>query len=706
MSFFDNFSKKAILILNSVLMVVAVLVTFFSITTGSYIREKENIQVGSVATKKYVAPVDTVDTIATERLKEEARDSVSPLYKHNPYVEQESRQDVSDFFNELDSMLLRYDNGESLDSLLQETSFKLPVVLTYSQYVSYNSLSQFDRYTFVDDIQSIIRYVYEQGVTDDGEDKACELAKERISTLSWSDTLKEMASAIMSSAINPNLVIDEESMEASRERKVSEVSDVIIKKNQKIVDEGEVITQDIYDRLELLNLIDNESSDNILPIMGSFIVSAMIFIAVSIYLYSQKRQSIYKPSEMLMLFTIYIITVVVFRLTAHMTNFSPIPTVIFAMLTSILIDLNTALVFNVFVAVIGTFIFNGDMQYALYFVVTGTFSALFMQYTDRRNRIIFVAFGVFLVNFITRFSLALFFESGYSVNLLKDGYYSAIIGVVCLIITIGSLPIWEAVFEANTTIKLLELANPNNELLRKLMIEAPGTYHHSLMVANLAERASLDIGANATLVRVGAYYHDIGKLKYPMYFSENQMGENPHDNLDPYSSAKIIIQHIQNGIDIANEKRLPKSIKSIIQEHQGTTLVKYFYFKATKRYSDEGVDEADFRYKGPIPESRESAIVMLADSVEAGVRSIMKDGNDIGRADEMIKNIIKDKLDDGQLNNCDLTMKDLETIRHSFVKVFEGMYHQRVSYPKSEELKEASKHNKEVMEKKEKEKEK
>lgn len=703
MNFSENFSKKAILILNTVLMIAAIVITLLSITTGSYIQEKENVQIGSIATKKYIAPADTVDTVATEKLKEAARESVSPLYKHNPEIEEESIQAVSEYFNELDEMLKKYDEGESIDNLLKATSFKLPVALSYTQYVTYNSLSTQEREEFISDIQEIIQYVYDQGVTGDTKEKADELASERINSLDWNTNLKEMAITIMSGAITPNLVLDEESMEAAREKKASEVSNVIIKKNQKIVDEGEVITQDIYDKLVLLNLIDNEAVNNFIPLAGSVIITLLIFFCVAIYFISQRKYAVYHTNEMLMLFFIYVITVIILRFTANITNFSIIPTVIFAMLISILIDTKIAVIFNVFLSIVGTFIFNGDMQYALYFVITGTFAALFMQYTDKRNRIIIVAFGVALVNFVTRFALGLFFQNGFNNSILTDSITAGVVGIFSLIITIGSLPLWEAVFEANTTIKLLELANPNNELLRRLMIEAPGTYHHSLMVANLAERAALDIGANATLARVGAYYHDIGKLKYPLYFSENQMGENPHDNLEPHSSAKIIIQHVKAGIELANEKRLPKSIKSIIREHQGTTLVKFFYVKAIKQYSDEGVDELDFRYKGPIPQSRESAIVMLADTVEAAVRSILKGGNDIGAAEKIIKTLIKDKFDDGQLNESDLKIKDLDIIKNSFVKVFEGMYHDRVAYPKTEEIKKADEYNKKLHEKKEKE---
>ena len=235
----------------------------------------------------------------------------------------------------------------------------------------------------------------------------------------------------------------------------------------------------------------------------------------------------------------------------------------------------------------------------------------------------------------------------------------------------------------------MELANPANELMRRLMIETPGTYHHSLIVANLAETAAYDIFCNGTLARVGAYYHDIGKLYKPQYFSENQFGENAHDQLDPYISAKMIIDHVEQGVELAKEHGIPPVIIDIIRQHHGTTLVKYFYVKSTKEKPEGETKEEDFRYKGPIPQFKESAIVMLADTVEAAVRSSFNQGKSASDVEALIDVLIKDKLNDGQLNDCRLDLKELESIKQSFLKVFNGMNHNRVAYPKEEEVKRA-----------------
>jgi putative nucleotidyltransferase with HDIG domain len=253
---------------------------------------------------------------------------------------------------------------------------------------------------------------------------------------------------------------------------------------------------------------------------------------------------------------------------------------------------------------------------------------------------------------------------------------------------IGSLPLWEGVFGINTKFTLSELANPNNELMRRLMIETPGTYHHCLIVANLAETAAYDIYANETLAKVGAFFHDIGKLENPQCFSENQYNKNIHDDLDPYISAQMIMAHVKNGEMLADENHLPNAIRDIIEQHHGTTLVKYFYMKSAKESEKTGepVNEKDFRYPGPIPQSKEAAIVMLADTVEAAVRSSISKGHDPDEVKELIDVLFKDKLDDGQLNDCRLDLKEIETIKNSFIKMFNGMYHHRISYPKQEDI--------------------
>jgi len=248
----------------------------------------------------------------------------------------------------------------------------------------------------------------------------------------------------------------------------------------------------------------------------------------------------------------------------------------------------------------------------------------------------------------------------------------------------NSLPFWETFFGVITNIKLLDMTNPNNALLRRLIIEAPGTYHHSLVVANLSETAAYEIGADANLARVGGYYHDIGKLKNPQFFAENQdmMGENPHNGLTPLESVNTIIGHVRYGMELAGESRLPQAIKDFIMQHHGTTLIQYFYCKAKKDSGD--INENEFRYPMTIPQSKETAILMLADTAEAAVRSMKKGVNHFNDLEPDIKRLIKAKLDDGQLLDSGLSIKDLDLIAKAFMRVFRGMFHERIEYPKLE----------------------
>lgn len=248
------------------------------------------------------------------------------------------------------------------------------------------------------------------------------------------------------------------------------------------------------------------------------------------------------------------------------------------------------------------------------------------------------------------------------------------------VLTIGLLPFFEAAFSILSPMKLIELSNPNQPLLRKLLIEAPGTYHHSVIVGNLAESAAEAIGADGLLARVGAFYHDLGKTKRPQFFIENQVNkENPHDKIAPNLSKTIIINHARDGVDILREAHIPKPIQDIAGQHHGTTLLKFFYNKALKQEDSGQVLEEDYRYPGPKAQFKEAAIVGIADSVEAAVRSIGRPTP--SRIEALVHKIIQDRLEDGQFDECDLTLKELDLIGKSMLETLQGIFHQRIEYP-------------------------
>jgi putative nucleotidyltransferase with HDIG domain len=266
-------------------------------------------------------------------------------------------------------------------------------------------------------------------------------------------------------------------------------------------------------------------------------------------------------------------------------------------------------------------------------------------------------------------------------TLLMTLLFTIINGIICAIITIGVMPIFETLFGILTPFRLLELSNPNRDILKRLMLEAPGTYHHSILVGNLAETAAHDIGADNVLARVASFYHDIGKLERPYYYKENQIaGENPHDMIPPQVSAGILKQHVSHGLILAKKHKLPEEIQRIIVSHHGTTIIKYFYHLEQQKNAD--ADYKPFTYDGPKPETREEVIVMLADSVEAAVRTLDNPTKPAVRA--LVDKIVDQKREEAQLDKSDITLKELECVKDSFMKVLSGIFHERIAYPEVE----------------------
>jgi len=255
-------------------------------------------------------------------------------------------------------------------------------------------------------------------------------------------------------------------------------------------------------------------------------------------------------------------------------------------------------------------------------------------------------------------------------------------GIFVAILANGLLPYLENIFDLTSSVKLLELSNPSHPLLKRLLVEAPGTYHHSIIVGNLAENAADKIGADSLLTRVGAYFHDIGKLKRPYFFSDNQFGgENPHSKTSPNLSSLIIKSHVKDGLELADKYSLPKAVKDIIQQHQGTGLISFFYKQAIEKSKHGNINESDFRYDGPKPQTKEAALIMLADTVEAAVRSKNFNKNNHNRIELFVKELIREKLNDGQLDESSLTLHELDVIADSFVQILTGIYHKRIEYP-------------------------
>ncbi len=357
-----------------------------------------------------------------------------------------------------------------------------------------------------------------------------------------------------------------------------------------------------------------------------------------------------------------------------------IPFCVIPMLSVILFnELRVSLVLTIAGALTIASLAGNNLNLGLLFLISGISSIILAFGARKRSIIMRTGFIIGLIQVITL--------------LLIEGWYSKDInrlvilllnGMVSSIIVIGILPVFEYLFKIVTNISLLELADFNHPLLQRLTLEAPGTYHHSLLVGNLSDAACQAVGANALLARIGAYYHDIGKLSKPEYFSENQnMQLNKHDVLSPTMSKLVIMNHVKEGVDLAKKYKFNKRLVEFIQGHHGNSLVFYFYRRALENpEKNHEVEEEGFRYPGPKPKTKEVAIVLLADSVEAATRTL-KDPNP-ANIEEMVHKVINNKFIDGQIDECDLTLKELEKIAAVFIRILSGIYHNRITYPESQ----------------------
>jgi len=359
-----------------------------------------------------------------------------------------------------------------------------------------------------------------------------------------------------------------------------------------------------------------------------------------------------------------------------------LPTGLFIMLLAVFMGKRLAVIMAIAIP-LGTYFTDAFDEYSyIIALVSGAAASTVLQNAQNRMSLIKAGIVIAAANCLAVVVVLLVKEASLS-EYPSPLFWAALNGIFCGMLTIGFLPPLEHALNAVTPFRLMELSDLNAPILRKLFTTAPGTYTHSLMVANLAEQACQDIGANALLARVGAYYHDIGKMENPDYFVENQTDHNRHDEIAPRLSATIIRSHVKLGVEKAKNLGLPKDIISIIAEHHGNSIIEWFYNKATEQ--EISVNSEDFAYPGSPPRSKESAIVMLADITEAAVRTLNKPT--ATKIDKFVQQLFDAKIDHGQLSESELSFRDLEIIKKSFVRVLAGYYHARIEYPKQKEEK-------------------
>jgi len=355
-----------------------------------------------------------------------------------------------------------------------------------------------------------------------------------------------------------------------------------------------------------------------------------------------------------------------------------------AILASAALGSHTGIATAVFLGGVTGFVADNSLEMAVYTTLGGLVAALTLGRVERIGTLFRAGMLVALAHAIV--VVAFYVQQGVvrPFDLLVTALAGIVNGGISASLALGGLFVVGPLFDITTTVRLIELSRPDYPLLQRLLREAPATYHHSLMVANLAEQAAERIGADALLTRVGAYYHDVGKIARPYFFTENQVeGVNPHDRLDPHTSAEVIIEHVKDGLELARRYRLPSRVRAFMPEHHGTNWVSFFHDKAVRLAGDPAmVDADDFRHQGPKPQSKETALVMLADGCEATVRSVRPASAE--EVAEIVNRLFAKRVADGQLSECDLTLRDLEIVRETFISSLKGVFHPRIQYPQSD----------------------
>lgn len=676
-----------------IMIVVLFIMVSYEATPKKYKLEEDDISAYDIN-----APRDIENTIKTRRNAEQKASMLEPVVIKNEKANSDMLNNTYDYFDSLEKLvdevrrnvgtaaiadlIHQSDPTNRFSILLQLPQDKLDALFTDQGAAKVVQLGRLL-------IKEVLPALLQKTLMEGNLTSERNLAVDQIRGNPDVADLTEIGNDVLKSVLKANSAIDEEKTSEEKAAFIeSYIKDnpVIIYEGERIISKDDVVTDDKYEVLKELNYIDSEGQMDYLLYLAVLLL-ILALAALSILYLRNFHPKLYFDKNSAMLICVAILATSLFSWVIR--EFVPeyayliMPVFIAPVVIAIFLGIEPAITINLLLTFSYCLMLGGNLQFVLMSVIGGTFAAYLTVNATQRRRISLA--GVILggINALVIVLSGIIEKKG-AEALLNEGGLAFVNGIFSMILAVGLLPFLESTFNVVTPMKLLELADPNHPLLKRLLMEAPGTYHHSLMVGNLAEVATREIGGNSLLARVGAYFHDVGKLKRPQFFKENQMAENPHDKLTPNLSTLVITSHTRDGEELALKYRLPRVIRDMIAQHHGTTLVAYFYHKAVQNQSDKAEDlkESSFRYEGPLPDTRESAVVLLADSVEAAVRAMNEKTK--GKIEGLVRKIIKDKLDDGQLNRCDLTLKDLSIIADSFMQVLSGIFHERPEYPELE----------------------
>ena len=689
---------KQIFTKNNIVSGLIIIVTLALLAASAYFKMipiDNTLDDDNIAVKNVYAPYDYYDQEGTITLADKVADETDPVLIQRFDATFSAFEDIALFFDDTDMYREDIANNQ-----LQSADFTTYLNNRVSSYILMSGkkginingitakllLSAFTDAQYAN-FKSVVTgnfsSVQNRDVFEGNRDELLEEYKDGTQYSILDEKLNELSIEIAQAFLRINSIVNAEETAAVKSAARNDVMEnhvITIYEGSLIIAKGDVATEDT---IRILNEMDLSGAKqfNEKTFIGIALILILLLVPIFVFkvLFSNKKK--YTKRHILVIcFLLVFLFAIVFLLPSDLRLY--IPVFLLPMLIAILVDEKMAIIIGAAAAVFLGFIYRADITYLSILITGGILSAFFAKRITVRLKLLASGLGIGAFTALILFTATLVISENIS-DVVYDMLALMANGMVSVILVLGLLPLFESVFNIITPFKLLELANPNRPLLKRLLMEAPGTYHHSLMVGNLAEEASNEIGANGLLARVGAYYHDIGKMSRPMFFKENQGSEeNPHDKMKPELSKLVITSHTKEGDEIAKKHKLPHAIRDIINEHHGTTQVKYFYNKALEKNGGD-VNPDAFRYQGSRPRSKESAVVMLADSVEATVRS----RGDIsrGEVEGIIRKSIKDKLDDGQFDLCDLTLKDFDDISNAFMRVFGGYFHKRIEYPEPPE---------------------
>lgn len=642
-----------------------------------------NLEAGEVSPRTIRAPrqITYESQVRTERARQQAANSVARIYDPaDPRVAQQQIRRAANVLAYIES--IRHDPYASLEQkarwINQVPELNLPTEVVSDMMALDDQAWQVVSTHTLAVLSQALRQPIREGLD------VLE-ARRRIPN-AVDPTLPEAEAVIVSKLaagfIQPNSFYNEERTEAERAaaRQAVPVQMHTYEKDEVIVREGERVKPEQLEALQAMGLLKQQVRWS--DIGGTVLMVVVVVLAMGLYLRRLTSDSWGNQRRL----ALFVVVTLAFAIAAELmipqhTLFAylfPAPGA--AMLLSALVGPNFAFGVVFLLSIVVGFLGRGSLELAVYALVGGIVAALSVSRVERLNAFLWSGLYVALINIavVTGFELQ---SLDYSMqSLLLQASLAVTNAGLATMLAIAGFYALGALFGITTSLELMELARPTHPLLHQLQLKAPGTYHHSLLVSNMAEQAAQRIGADALLVRVGAYYHDIGKMLRPYFFVENQVeGANVHDRLDPETSAQIIISHVADGLELAEKHGLPEVLRDLIAQHHGMTRVTYFYRQACETCGEDEVDEQQFRYPGPRPQTPEAAILMLADGVEAMARANRPATN--GEVDELVRTVISRRLTEGELDACELTLRDLDEIRDAFVRILKGIYHPRIRYP-------------------------